>query len=125
MRWNPYKSSRTGILSIASIQGVDLLLEELFMALRIMLPSKAKVGDTIHFNFPNSRLPGMTISAFQVAINGKKIDEPEILTTRAAGGGSSNFVFKACEPGTYQFEITPIRGGEKGERRLNTLEVEN
>jgi hypothetical protein len=102
-----------------------LFWRKLFMALRIMLPSKARVGDTIHFSFPNGRLPGTTISSFQVAINGKQIDKPEILTTRATGGGSSSFVFKVNEPGTYQFEIIPIRGEEKGERRLNTLEVEN
>jgi len=95
------------------------------MALRIMLPSKAKVGDTIHFTFPNSRIAGMAISAFQVAINGKKIDKPEILTTRAAGGGSCNFVFRVNEPGIYQFEITPIVGEEKGVQRFNTLEVDN
>jgi hypothetical protein len=105
--------------------GLGLIFEELHMALRIMLPSKAKVGDTIHFTFPNSRQPGMTITAFQVTINGKKIDKPEILTTRAPGGGSSSFVFKVTEPGIYQFEITPIIGEAKGVQRFNTLEVDN
>jgi hypothetical protein len=95
------------------------------MALRTMLPSKARVGDTIHFTFSNNRRPGMTITGFQVAVNGRKIDNPEILTTRATGGGSSNYVFRVNEPGIYQFEITPIIGGEKGVQRFNTLEVDN
>ena len=91
------------------------------MSLRTMLASKAKVGDTIHFSFPNNSRSGKTISAFEVVINGKRIDKPELLTTR---GGPTNFVFTASAPGTYQFDITPIMQGEKGERRLNTLEVE-
>ena len=94
------------------------------MALRIMLPSKAKVGDTIHFVFPHKRPSGPPISAFEVTVNGKKIDQPEISSTRATGGGSTNFVFKILEPGTYHFQITPILDGTKGEPRLSTLEVE-
>ena|SRR5258708_6003195 len=95
------------------------------MALRMMLPSKAKVGDTIHFVFPNPRPAGVKISAFEVTINGKKIDNPETVTTRVVGGGSTNFVFKVSASGTYQLEITPIIEGKRGEPRLNTLEVEN
>jgi hypothetical protein len=92
------------------------------MALRIMLPSKARVGDTIHFAFPN--VPGKVINAFHVKINGKSVTEPATIMTRAKGGGAANFVFKVTDPGTYQFEITPIGpAGEKGEPRLNTLEV--
>jgi hypothetical protein len=93
------------------------------MALRTMLPSKAKVGDTIHFAFPNRR-PGPPISAFEVTVNGKQIDRPEMLSTKALSGGSTVFVFKIVEPGTFQFQITPIIDGMKGEPRLNTLEVE-
>jgi hypothetical protein len=88
------------------------------------LPSKAKVGDTLHFAFPHKRLSGPAISAFEVTVNGKRIDSPEILNTRALAGGSTNFVFKISEPGTYQFQITPIVEGTRGEPRLNTLEVE-
>jgi hypothetical protein len=90
-----------------------------------MLPSLAKVGDTIHFSFPRDRLAGKPISAFEVVVNGKKIDQPEVLITRAGRGGteSANFVFNVTEPGVFQFEITPIAGGEKRPARLNTLEV--
>jgi len=94
------------------------------MALRTMLPSKAKVGDTIHFAFPNKRPSGPPISAFEVTVNGKKIDRPEILSTKGLAGGSTVFVFKIVEPGIFQFQITPIIDGMKGEPRLNTLEVE-
>jgi len=94
------------------------------MALRIMLPSKAKVGDTIHFAFPHKRPAGPPISDFEVTVNGKKVDRPEILSTKALAGGATNFVFKIVEPGIYQFQITPIIDGTKGEPRLTTLEVE-
>jgi hypothetical protein len=40
------------------------------------------------------------------------------------GGGTTNFVFQATTPGTYQFEITPLIDGQRGEPRLHTLEVE-
>jgi hypothetical protein len=92
------------------------------MALRIMLPSRAKVGDTIHFSFPNA--PGKLISAFEVTINGKRVKDPEIVTTRAPDGGRANFVFHVKEPGIYQFEIAPISDdGTRGQPRMNTLEV--
>jgi hypothetical protein len=92
------------------------------MSLRIMLPSRARVGDTVHFAFPNGR--DKTITAFEVKINGKKIEDPVITTNRAPNGVTSNFVFKAKEPGHYQFMITPItESGEKCEPRFNTLEV--
>src|SRR5262249_25168607 len=92
------------------------------MALRIMLPTRAKVGDTIHFSFPNS--PGKLISAFEVTINGKYVKDPQIVTTRASNGGTANFVFHVKEPGIYHFEIAPISdGGVRGEPRMNTLEV--
>jgi hypothetical protein len=94
------------------------------VALRTMLPSAARVGDTIHFAFPHNRLSGTPISGFQVTINGRKIAKPEIVMTSVKlGGGAANFVFRANEPGTYQFEIAPIVGGKKGHSRLNTLEV--
>ena len=97
-------------------------LGALFMALRVMLPSRAKVGDTIHFSFPNPA--GKVISAFDVTINGKRVKDPEIVTTRAPKGGTANFVFHVKEPGIYQFVIAPISdGGARGEPRMNTLEV--
>jgi hypothetical protein len=43
--------------------------------------------------------------------------------TTAIKGGAANFVFRAIEPGTYQFAVTPVVGGKKGQPRLNTLEV--
>jgi hypothetical protein len=89
-----------------------------------MLPSKARVGDTIHFSFPHGGLKGRSITAFEVIVNGKKIGNPEMKTTSVMSGGATNFVFQATAPGTYQFDITPIIDGERGERRLNTLEVE-
>jgi hypothetical protein len=92
------------------------------MSLRIMLPSRAKVGDTIHFAFPN--VPGRAVSAFEVTINGKKFKDPAVLTTRTPNGGTANFVFKVEETGIYHFEIAPIdAAGQRAEPRLNTLEV--
>jgi hypothetical protein len=89
-----------------------------------MLPSAARVGDTIHFAFPHTCLSRTPISGFEVTINGRKIAKPEIVMTRVAvGGGAANFVFRANEPGTYQFKIAPIVGGKKGQSRLNTLDV--
>jgi len=89
-----------------------------------MLPSAARVGDTIHFVFPHAGFSRTPISGFEVTINGRKIAKPEIVMTGAKpGGGAANFVFRANEPGTYQFEITPIVGGKKGHSRFNTLEV--
>ena len=93
------------------------------MALRIMFPSTAKVGDTIHFAFPSNRFSGTAISRFDVTINGRKITKPEIVMTTAIKGGAANFVFRAIEPGTYQFAVTPVVGGKKGQPRLNTLKV--
>jgi hypothetical protein len=94
------------------------------VALRTMLPSTARVGDTIHFAFKHNPLSGTAISGFEVTINGRKIDNPEVVMTRATvGGAAANFVFRASEPGTYQFEVTPIVAGKKGQPRLNTLEV--
>ena len=94
------------------------------MAVRTMLPSKARVGDTIHFSFPHANCKGKTITAFEVIVNGKRIGNPEMKTTSVMSGGATNFVFRATAPGTYHFDITPIIDGERGERRLNTLEVE-
>src|SRR5262245_8389743 len=92
------------------------------MSLRIMLPSRAKVGDTIHFAFPN--VPGRVISGFEVTINGARITEPTVLKTRTPKGGTANFVFKVEEAGTYHFEVIPIdEAGQRSEPRLNTLEV--
>lgn len=92
------------------------------MSLRTMLPSRAKVGDTIHFAFLN--VGGKTITGFQVTINGESVSEPETALTHALEGGAANFVFRVKEPGTYQFVITPIsEAGEHGQPRLNTLEV--
>jgi hypothetical protein len=88
-----------------------------------MLPSTAKVGDTIHFAFPHKRSSETTISGFEVAINGRKVANPEMVMTRALGGEAANFVFSVKEPGIYQFEVTPIAGGTKGQPRLNTVEV--
>ena len=94
------------------------------MALRTMLPSAARVGDTIHFAFPHNRLSGSRVSGFEVMINGKRIKRPEVVMTSVrTGGGAANFVFRASEPGIYQFEIRPIVEGKKGHSRLNTLEV--
>ncbi len=92
------------------------------MSVRIMLPSKARVGDTIHFAFPNA--PGKVISDFEVTINGQRVKEPEVLKTRGHPGNAAIFVFKAEQPGIYQFVIIPIgQEGERGEPRMNTLEV--
>jgi hypothetical protein len=91
------------------------------MAVRTMLPSKARVGDTIHFSFPNASLKGKRITAFEVIVNGKKVSNPEMKMT---SGGATSFVFQATTPGTYQFQITPLLDGQPGEPRLNTLEVE-
>jgi hypothetical protein len=94
------------------------------VALRTMLPSAARVGDTIHFAFPHNRLPKTPISGFEVTINGRKLAKPEIVMTAVSlGGGAANFVFRANEPGTFQFKIAPIVGGKKGHSRINTLEV--
>jgi hypothetical protein len=94
------------------------------VALRTMLPSAARVGDTIHFAFPHPCFSRTPISGFEVTINGRKIAKPEIVMTAVSlGGGAANFVFMANEPGTYQFKIAPIVGGKKGHSRLNTLEV--
>jgi hypothetical protein len=79
------------------------------MAVRAMLPSKARVGDTIHFSFPHASLRGKSITAFEVIVNGKKISNPEMKTTSVMNGGVTNFVFQATAPGTYQFDITPRR----------------
>ena len=92
------------------------------MSLRIMLPSKAKVGDTIHFHFPKS--PDIDISSFEVTINGQRISDPEVLASRAKSKEATIFVYRVAQPGIYQFRITPIgQKGERGEPRLNTLEV--
>ena len=92
------------------------------MSLRIMLPSKPRVGDTIHFAFPNSR--NKIITAFEVTINGKKVENPAIVTNRAPNAGTSNYVHKVQNPGHYHFIITPVlESGERGEPRFNTLEV--
>jgi hypothetical protein len=90
-----------------------------------MLPSNSRVGDTIHFAFPESQTAGARVSGFEVTINGKKVDSPEIVMTRAGRGGtnSANYVFRATEPGFFHFHITPVAGGEKLEPRLNTVEV--
>ncbi len=90
-----------------------------------MLPSYARVGDTIHFAFPESRTSRARVSGFEVTINGKKVDRPEILMTRTGRGGAdfANYVFRATEPGAFHFHITPLAGGEKLEPRLNTLEI--
>ena len=95
------------------------------LALRTMLPSNARVGDTIHFAFPERRTSGERVSDFEVTINGQKVDSPEILMTRAGRGGTNaaNYVFRATEPGVFHFHITPVAGGEKLEPRLSTLEV--
>jgi hypothetical protein len=93
------------------------------MALRTMLPSTAKVGDTIHFAFPQKRSSESSISGFDVAINGRRIAKPEFAITRSGHGEAANFVFSVKEPGTYQFEVTPITGGENRRPRLNTVEV--
>jgi hypothetical protein len=86
-----------------------------------MLPSKAKVGDTIHFSFTNE--PGKTITGFDVVINGKKVKDAEFTVNRAKGG-SATYIYNVTAPGIYQFQITPIgQSGERGEPRLNTLEV--
>ena len=94
------------------------------MALRTMLPSKARVGDTIHFSFPHPNLKGKRITAFEVIVNGKKISNPEMKMTGAISGGATSFVFHATTAGIYQFEITPLIDGQPGEPRLNTLEVD-
>ena len=94
------------------------------MAVRTMLPSKARVGDTIHFSFPQATLKGTRITAFEVLVNGKKVGNPEMKITSGMGGGTTSFVFQATTPGTYQFEITPLIDGQRGEPRLHTLEVE-
>jgi hypothetical protein len=95
------------------------------VALRTMLPSAARVGDTIHFAFPYACLSRTPISGFEVTINGRKLAKPEIVLTRitVGGHGAANFVFRANEPGTFQFKIAPIVGGKKGQSRINTLEV--
>jgi hypothetical protein len=89
-----------------------------------MLPSKARVGDTIHFSFPHANVPGKRITAFEVIVNGKKIQNPEIKLASAKGGSATSFVFQATAAGTHHFEITPLIDGQRGERRLNTLEIE-
>jgi hypothetical protein len=103
---------------------LGFVLEEQTMALRTMFPSKARVGDTVHFSFAHDRFKGQIITAFDVVINGKKIADPELVKANAKGKGSTSFVFKADAPGTYHFEIVPISGEDRGERRLSTLEVE-
>src|SRR5215470_167701 len=91
------------------------------MALRIMLPSKAKVGDTVHFSFANE--PGKPIAGFEVTINGKKVSDAQFTVNRAKGG-SATYIYNVTAPGIYQFQITPIgSAGDRGEPRLNTLEV--
>jgi hypothetical protein len=94
------------------------------MAVRTMLPSKARVGDTVHFSFPHASLKGKKITAFEVVVNGKKVSNPEMKLSSAMSGAATSFVFQATTPGTYQFQITPLLDGQPGEPRLNTLEVE-
>jgi len=61
-----------------------------------MLPSKARVGDTIHFSFPHANCKGKTITAFEVIVNGKRIANPEKKMTSAVTGGATSFVFQAA-----------------------------
>lgn len=87
-----------------------------------MLPSKAKVGDVVHFAFPP--VGGKAVTGFEVTINGRKVDNPQMLTQRAPGGSIANFVYHVRQPGTFHVSITPIGpDGDKWERRLHTLEV--
>lgn len=87
-----------------------------------MLPSKAKVGDTVHFAFP--AVAGKAATAFEVTINGRRVDEPQLVTQRAPGGNVANFVYHVREPGTFHISITPLGpNGDRWERRLHTLEV--
>ena len=93
------------------------------MSLRVMLPSKAKVGDTVQFAFPNGQ--GKSISGFDVVINGEKISDATFTTSRSKGAHGANYIYNVTKPGTYQFEITPIDpAGDRGESRFNTLEVD-
>ena len=48
----------------------------------------------------------------------------EMKMTSAKTGSATSFVFQATTTGTYHFDVTPIIDGQPGERRLNTLEVE-
>jgi hypothetical protein len=64
-----------------------------------MLPSKARVGDTIHFSFPHASLKGKRITALEVFVNGKKVGNPEMKTTSGMGGGATNFA--GCRPGAW------------------------
>jgi len=92
------------------------------MSLRVMLPSKARVGDTVQFTFPNGQ--GKLISGFDVVINGEKIGDAKFTMTRSKGAHGANYIYNVTEPGIYQFEITPINpSGDRGQSRFNTLEV--
>lgn len=93
------------------------------MAIRTMLPSKAKVGDTIHFTFPHANKE-KTITGFEVIVNGKPINNPEMKKTAPMAGSATSFVYQVIAPGTYHFDIRSIIDGEPGARRLSTLEVE-
>jgi hypothetical protein len=75
------------------------------MAIRTMLPSKARVGDTVHFSFPHACLKGKRITAFEVIVNGKKISNPEMKMTGAMSGGATSFVFQATTAGTFSSRL--------------------
>jgi hypothetical protein len=64
-----------------NLKGLGFVLEEQTMALRTMFPSKARVGDTVHFSFAHDRFKGQIITAFDVVINGNKIADPELVKT--------------------------------------------
>ena len=76
------------------------------MAIRTMLPSKARVGDTVHFSFPFTNLKGgKRITGFEVFVNGKKISNPEMKMTGAMSGGATSFVFQATTAGTFSSRL--------------------
>jgi hypothetical protein len=63
---------------------------------------QARVGDTIHFSFPHASLKGKRITAFEVLVNGNKVENPEMKMTSGMGGEHGQFRV----PGDYPRHVS-------------------
>jgi hypothetical protein len=87
---------------------------------------KATVGQEVQFVFRYDGFVGEVISSLDVAIDGKAVPKPEVVSRpdpTQVEAGEVIFVFKPDKVGTYQVTVTPTVGDVKVKPRKYKLKV--
>ncbi|HKI31424.1 MAG TPA: hypothetical protein VKA46_06125 [Gemmataceae bacterium] len=113
-------------LAIALMPGLGIAAEPEVVKVTKAGDCEATVGQEVQFVFRYDGFAGQVISGLEVAIDGKAVPKPEVVSRpdpKQVEVGVVTFVFRPDKPGTYRVSVTPTVGDVKGKPRQHVLKV--